>query len=148
MRNPRRFDDPYLKKEGFEQGRIHLGGYDAMAFSRIRKSLAGRRLRPLGQPAARPCAASTPGSASQADRPGFIERGVMTVLKHMSTNLGPAELYELAQAVAQVEPGKITTCVIGGRIGTTAGQSVVFPDVAQARRLGDAARARRHPEGC
>ena len=41
----------------------------------------------------------------------------MTVMKHLSTDLGPAELYELAQAVAQVEPGRITTCVIRGRIG-------------------------------
>ena len=39
--NPRRFYDPYLKKEGFRQGRIHLDGYNAMAFSRIRKGLAG-----------------------------------------------------------------------------------------------------------
>ena len=35
------FYDPYLKKEGFKQGRIHLDGYNAMAFSRIRKGLAG-----------------------------------------------------------------------------------------------------------
>jgi LCP family protein required for cell wall assembly len=39
--NPRRFYDPYLKKEGFAKGRIHLDGYNAMAFSRIRKGLAG-----------------------------------------------------------------------------------------------------------
>ncbi len=39
--NPRRFADPDLKKEGFATGRIHLDGYDAMAFSRIRKGLAG-----------------------------------------------------------------------------------------------------------
>ena len=35
------FSDPYLKKEGFKAGRIHLGGYDAMAFSRIRNELPG-----------------------------------------------------------------------------------------------------------
>lgn len=147
VRNPRRFYDPYLKKEGFKQGRIHLGGYDAMAFSRIRKSLPGGDFdRSANQQ--RTLRGIHARIRSQADRPGFIERGVMTVLKHMSTNLGPAELYELAQAVAQVEPAKITTCVIGGRIGATAGQSVVFPDVAQARRLGNAARADATLKGC
>ena len=147
VRNPRRFYDPYLKKEGFKAGRIHLGGYDAMAFSRIRYELQGGDFdRSANQQ--RTLRGIHARIRSQADRPGFIERGVMTVLKHMSTNLGPAELYELAQAVAQVEPGKITTCVIRGRIGATAGQSVVFPDVAQARRLGNAARADATLKGC
>ena len=147
VRNPRAFRDPYLKADGFKSGRIHLGGYDAMAFSRIRKELPGGDFdRSANQQ--RTLRGIHARIRSQADRPGFIERGVMTVLKHMSTNLGPAELYELAQAVAQVEPGRITTCVIGGRIGSVAGQSVVFPDVAQARRLGNAARPDATLKGC
>ncbi|WP_310529820.1 LCP family protein [Nocardioides sp.] len=147
VRNPRAFTDPYLKRDGFKSGRIHLGGYDAMAFSRIRKSLPGGDFdRSANQQ--RTLRGIHARIRSQADRPGFIERGVMTVLKHLSTDLGPAELYELAQAVAQVEPGKITTCVIGGRIGAVGGQSVVFPDVAQARRLGSAARADATLKGC
>lgn len=147
VRNPRAFKDPYLKKDGFKSGRIHLGGYDAMAFSRIRKELPGGDFdRSANQQ--RTLRGIHARIRSQADRPGFIERGVMTVLKHMSTNLGPAELYELAQAVAQVEPGRITTCVIDGRIGSTAGQSVVFPNVAQARRLGNAARRDAMLKGC
>jgi LCP family protein required for cell wall assembly len=147
VRNPRAFRDPYLKADGFKSGRIHLGGYDAMAFSRIRKELPGGDFdRSANQQ--RTLRGIHARIRSQADRPGFIERGVMTVLQHMSTNLGPAELYELAQAVAQVEPGRITTCVIGGRIGSVAGQSVVFPDVAQARRLGNAARPDATLKGC
>jgi len=47
----------------------------------------------------------------------------------------------LAQAVAQVDPARITTCVVQGRVGFVGAASVVFPDVAQARRLGRAARA-------
>jgi LCP family protein required for cell wall assembly len=145
--NPRRFTDPNLKKEGFAQGRIRLGGYDAMAFSRIRYDLPGGDFdRSANQQ--RTLRGIHARIRSEADRPGFIERGVMTVMKHLSTDLGPAELYELAQAVAQVEPGRITTCVIRGRIGTAAGQSVVFPDVAQARRLGDAARRDATLRGC
>ena len=134
VHNPRAFKDPYLKNDGFKAGRIHLGGYDAMAFSRIRKELSGGDFdRSANQQ--RTLRGIHARIRSRADRPGFIERGVMTVLENMSTNLGPAELYELAQAVAQVEPGRITTCVIGGRIGAAAGQSVVFADVSQARKV-------------
>ena len=147
VHNPRGFYDPYLKKEGFKAGRIHLGGYDAMAFSRIRKSLPGGDFdRSANQQ--RTLRGIHARIRAQADSPGFIERGVMTVLRNLSTNLGPAELYELAQAVAQVDPGRITTCVIGGRIGATAGQSVVFPNVAQAKRLGHAARGDATLKGC
>lgn len=85
---------------------------------------------------------------SQADRPGFIERGVMTVLQHMSTNASPGELFEIAQAIAQVEPRRITTCVIRGRVGFVGAASVVFPDVRQARRLGAAARTDATLKGC
>ena len=145
--NPRRFQDPYLKKEGFAAGRINLGGYDAMAFSRIRKELPGGDFdRSANQQ--RTLRGIHARIRSQADRPGFIERGVMTVMRHLATDLGPAEIYELAQAVAQVEPGRITTCVVQGRIGTVGDQSVVFPDVAQARRLGDAARRDATLHGC
>jgi polyisoprenyl-teichoic acid--peptidoglycan teichoic acid transferase len=137
--NPRRFYDPYLKKEGFQQGRIHLDGYNAMAFSRIRKGLAGGDFdRSANQQ--RTLRGIHARIRSQASRPGFIERGVMTVMEHMATNASPAELYELAQAVAQVDPGRITTCVVQGRVGFVGAASVVFPDVAQARRLGRGAR--------
>ena len=147
VRNPRRFGDPNLKKEGFAKGRIRLDGYHAMAFSRIRYGLAGGDFdRSANQQ--RTLRGIHARIRSQADRPGFIERGVMTVMKHLSTDLGPAELYELAQAVAQVELGRITTCVVRGRIGTAGGQSVVFPDVAQARRLGAAARDDATLRGC
>jgi LCP family protein required for cell wall assembly len=138
--NPRRFYDPYLKKEGFAKGRIHLDGYNAMAFSRIRKGLAGGDFdRSANQQ--RTLRGIHARIRSQADRPGFIERGVMTVMQHMATNASPGELFELAQAVAQVEPRRITTCVVGGRVGFVGAASVVFPDVAQARRLGREARA-------
>ena len=145
--NPRRFYDPYLKKEGFRQGRIHLGGYDAMAFSRIRKGLAGGDFdRSANQQ--RTLRGIHARIRAQADRPGFIERGVMTVMQHMSTNAGPGELYEIAQAVAQVRPDRITTCVVRGRVGFVGAASVVFPDVAQARRLGREARRDATLRGC
>ena len=145
--NPRRFSDPNLKKEGFAKGRIRLDGYHAMAFSRIRYGLAGGDFdRSANQQ--RTLRGIHARIRAQADVPGFIERGVMTVLEHTDTNASPAELFELAQAVAQVDPSKITTCVVRGRIGFVGAASVVFPDVAQARRLGRQARSDAQLQGC
>jgi LCP family protein required for cell wall assembly len=139
VNNPRRFSDPYLKPQGFRAGRIKLNGYAAMAFSRIRKGLAGGDFDRSAnqQRTLRGIHARIRGRASE---PGFIERGVMTVLRNTETNASPAGLFELAQAVAQVQPSRISTCVVDGRIGSVGGASIVFPNVAQARRYGNAAR--------
>jgi len=137
--NPRRFSDPYLYRSGFEPGRIHLDGYGAMAFSRVRKSLPGGDFdRSANQQ--RTLRGIHAKIRANAARPGFMERGVMTVLEHLATDLPPAELFRIAQAVAQVEPGRITSCVVPGGIGNVGAQSVVFPSYAAARRYGDDAR--------
>jgi LCP family protein required for cell wall assembly len=139
VRNPRRFSDPYLYRTGFKAGRIHLNGYGAMAFSRVRKSLPGGDFdRSANQQ--RTLRGIHAKIRARAHEPGFIERGVMTVLQHMATDLPPGELFRLAQAVAQVEAGKITTCVVPGGVGYAGAQSVVFPNVATARRYGNDAR--------
>ena len=64
----------------------------------------------------------------------------MTVLRHLATDLPPGELFKIAQAVAQVEAAKISTCVVPGRIGRVGVQSVVFPSFPAARRYGNDAR--------
>lgn len=139
VRNPRRFWDPNLKKEGFPPGRVRLSGYDAMAFSRIRKSLPdGDFGRVANQQ--RTLRGIQAEVSAKADRPGFVERGVMTVLKHTETDARPAELFRIAQAVAQVDRRRITTCVVPGRVGTAGSASVVFPDTGTARRWGNDAR--------
>jgi hypothetical protein len=118
-----------------------------MAFSRIRKELPGGDFdRSANQQ--RTLRGIHARVRERADQPGFIERGVMTVLRHTATNASPAELFEIAQAVAQVDPRKITTCVISGRIGSVGAASVVFPDVAMARRIGAAARRDATLHGC
>ncbi len=76
----------------------------------------------------------------RAHVPGFLERGVLSVMQHLRTDLPPSELFRLAQAMAQVDPRKITNCVVQGGIGNVGGASVVLPYVEQARRYGDAAR--------
>ena len=145
--NPRPFSDPDLKPKGFAQGRIRLDGYGAMAFSRIRKGLAGGDFdRSANQQ--RTLRGIQAAVAERAARPGFVERGVLTVLRHTDTDLSPARLFELAQAVAQVDPRKITTCVVQGSTGLAGTASVVFPDLAAARRYGDDARRDATIERC
>jgi LCP family protein required for cell wall assembly len=137
--NPVAFDDTYLKPQGFPKGKIHLGGYDAMAFSRIRHNLLrGDFDRSANQQ--RVLRGIQAKVHARADVPGFIEKGVLSVMAHLYTNLPPAELFKLAQAMAQVDPRKITSCVVQGGIGNIGGASVVLPYVDMARRLGNEAR--------
>jgi LCP family protein required for cell wall assembly len=145
--NPRAFSDPYLKAQGFRKGKIHLGGYDAMAFARIRYNLIGGDFdRSANQQ--RVLRGIQARVHDRADVPGFIERGVLSVMAHLHTDLPPAELFRLAQAMAQVEPRKITSCVVQGGIGNIGGASVVIPNLAQARSLGDQARRDATIERC
>ncbi|MCD4526181.1 LCP family protein [Nocardioides sp. cx-173] len=147
VRNPRPFSDVNLKADGFKAGKVHLNGYGAMAFARIRKTLPGGDFdRSANQQRVLRGIHGT--IRAKASRPGFIEGGVQSVMEHMHTDLPPGELFALAQAVAQVEPGKITGCVVQGAIGNVGGASVVLPYVAQARRYGDLARKDATIERC
>ncbi len=139
VRNPRVFSDDSLLPGGFRTGRIHLNGYGAMAFARIRKTLPGGDFdRSANQQIVlRGIHAKIRARAAE---PGFIEQGVLSVMKRMHTDVPPGELFRIAQAVAQVDPAKITGCVVQGGIGDVGGASVVLPYVDQARRYGDAAR--------
>ena len=59
-------------------------------------------------------------------------------MSHMSTNLPPAELFRLAQVMAQVDPSKVRSCVVQGGIGVSSGgASIVLPYVSQARDMGN-----------
>jgi polyisoprenyl-teichoic acid--peptidoglycan teichoic acid transferase len=73
---------------------------------------------------------------AHADEPGFMERGALSVMKNLYTNLSPTELYRLGQAATGIDPAKLEGCVVQGSYGTVNGASIVFPDQAQAARLG------------
>ena len=137
IHNPYAFSDDPLKRVGFNAGRIHLNGYDAMAYSRIRHSLPrGDFDRSAHQETVLKGIQSK--VHANADKPGFIERGVLTAMSHMYTNLPPTELFRLAQVMAQVDPHKVRSCVVQGGIGTSSGgASIVLPYVAQARDMGN-----------
>jgi polyisoprenyl-teichoic acid--peptidoglycan teichoic acid transferase len=147
VRNPWAFSDENLKPKGFPAGKVHLNGYTAMAFSRIRHTLPGGDFdRSHHQQIV--LAGIQARIADQAGKPGFIESGVLTVMKHLHTNLGPGQLFRIAQAVAQVDPKKITGCVVTGSFATIGGASVVMPSVSDAQSYGDQARNDASIERC
>ncbi len=76
------------------------------------------------------------GLRARADEPGFMERAVLAAATRLRTDVGPVELYRLAQAATQVDPERLRGCVLRGSYGYAGAASVVFPDLAQARRLG------------
>jgi LCP family protein required for cell wall assembly len=139
VRSPYSFSDPYLHPTPFRVGLNKLRGQEAVAFSRIRKSLPGGDFdRSRNQQ--RTIAGIQARIAANADRPGFLDRGVLSVLAHMDTNVSPAEMFRIAQAIAQVDPKKITGCVVTGGFANIGGASVVTPNVALAQRYGNDAR--------
>jgi len=148
VHNPYAFSDPEIYPHGFKKGDIHLDGLTALKFSRIRHTLPGgdfdrnrnqdRVIRGIQEKIHRLRA-----------RPGFLARGILTVMQNLATDLGPTELFQIAHAVADVDPGKVTNCVVAGHGMVINGADVEDPDVAMARRLGDDARNDATlPRGC
>ena len=128
------FYDPVMPG-GYKRGPNKVNGFQALIFARIRKSFPrGDFDRSANQQDM--MRAILAQVRSRQDRPGFMERGVLAVVRHMNTSLKPSELYRLAQAAASIEPGKLRGCVITGGVGYAGAASVVFPDVARARRIG------------
>jgi LCP family protein required for cell wall assembly len=147
VQNPTYFSDTYLKPQGFEEGRLHLNGYLALSFSRIRKTLLrGDFDRSANQQ--RVLRGIQAKIRERAGRDGFIESGVLSAIQNMATNASPSELYRLARAAAAVKPSLVTTCVLQGGIGNVGGASVVLPYTDQAERLGDRARDDATLESC
>jgi anionic cell wall polymer biosynthesis LytR-Cps2A-Psr (LCP) family protein len=128
-----------VRPQGYAVGRNRLNPFQALIFGRIRKPLPDGDFDRSGnqQELLRSILRNVRAHRSQ---PGFMERGVLAVAKNMDTDLTPAQLFRLAQAVTVVQPEKLRSCVIGGSTGYAGAASVVFPDVAQARRIGDDAR--------
>jgi polyisoprenyl-teichoic acid--peptidoglycan teichoic acid transferase len=145
--NPVAFSDSSLKPKGFPQGHLHLGPWDALAFSRSRHDLLrGDFDRSANQ---QRVLKGIQGSIREhAGKPGWIEDHVLTAMQNMSTNASPSEIYRLARAVAAIKPSKITQCVLLGGIGDIGGASVVLPYTDLAQRLGDRARDDASLESC
>ena len=134
--NPFYFDDQYLKARGFQAGRIHLTGYEAMAYSRIRHALLrGDFDRSRHQEVV--MRAIQKKVSRKASSPGFIAAGVASAVKNLHTDLSPVELFKLGHLLASIKPSKVTNCVVQGGIGVSSGgASIVEPYVEQAQAMG------------
>ncbi len=140
VRNPRFFSDSNLKPAGFQQGRIKLRGYTALAFSRIRKNLVGGDFDRSANQQRVLVGIQDRIREKSRDR-GWLEKSLLTALSNMDVSgASPAVLYRLAHAVASLNPAKVSMCVVQGGYATIGGASVVTPYVDQARRYGDDAR--------
>lgn len=140
VKNPRPFSDASLHPRGWPRGKVRLNGMKAVEFARIRKSLPrGDFDRSANQQ--RVLRGIHRRVVERAARPGFVEGQVINVLRHLHTKgVSPAELFRVAQAIAQVDPAKVTTCVLSGRGASINGASVVLPDERLAKRYGRDAR--------
>lgn len=132
------FSDPNMIGR-IEQGENRLNGFEALFFSRARYNLPrGDFDRSANQQEA--LRGILRQVRDREDRPGFMERALFSVLRNIETEVSPRELYRLAQALTEVKPRRLRGCVLNGSFGNVGGASIIFPDVAQARRLGDQAR--------
>jgi len=118
------------------RGPNRFRGWDALSFARARVFLTGGDLdRSANQQSL--LVAILRQVRLRSDDDGFMEQAVLAVLQNLNTDLSPAELYRLAQAATQILPGSFAGCVMQGRDGLVGEAQVLFPDVAQAARLGD-----------
>jgi polyisoprenyl-teichoic acid--peptidoglycan teichoic acid transferase len=132
------FSDP-VRPQGYHVGKNKLNAFQALIFGRVRHPLPrGDFDRSANQQEL--LRAILRKVRSRMDQPGLMERGVYSAVKNLNTNLRPSELYRLAMAVASINPAKVKGCVVQGGTGYVGAASVVFPDVAQARRYGNDAR--------
>ena len=92
---------------------------------------------------------TVPGRMVLRWRQSSAARAALTYAPLISpTNEACALMTAFAQIVAQVDPRKISTCVVHGSIGSLGAASVVFPYVSQARRYGHDARKDATIKGC
>lgn len=120
----------------YEKGKNHVNGRHAVLFGRMRHFLpAGDFDRSANQ--GELIRAVARKVKAKQDVPGFIERGLLSVLGELDTSLSPAEVFRLAQAATAVKPGRLRGCVLSGSFGNIGGASIIFPNRAQATAIGN-----------
>ena len=138
VRSPDAFTDPEFDLT-VRQGLNRFDGTRALNFTRSRKQFdRGDFERSANQQ--RLMLGILRELRAHEDDEGFMEGGTLAALAGLETDLPPTEVYRLAQAVTQADPGRVDVCVLDGTTPTVDGQSVVLVDRQQAQRLGDDAR--------
>lgn len=132
------FSDP-VRPRGYQVGTNKLNPFQALIFGRVRHPLPNGDFDRSGNQEELLRSILRKVRAHQ-QQPGYMERGVLAAAKNMDTDLTPTQLFRLAQAVTDADPTKLRGCVIQGPTGYAGAASVVFPNVAQARRIGNDAR--------
>src|SRR3954452_6862026 len=132
------FSDP-VRPQGYHRGENKLNPFQALIFGRVRHPLPrGDFDRSADQQEL--LRAILRKVRPNVSKPGYMERGLLAATKYMNTDLKPTELFRLAQGVTDIQPESLKGCIVQGGTGDVGGASVVFPDVAQARRIGNDAR--------
>jgi LCP family protein required for cell wall assembly len=127
------FSDP-VRPQGYHKGKNHLNGFQALIFGRVRHPLPRGDFDRSGNQQELLRAILRQVRARES-RPGFMERGLLSAVRNMNTNLAPSELFRIAQAATQIKPGKFRGCVINGGTGYVGAASVVFPNISEARSI-------------
>jgi polyisoprenyl-teichoic acid--peptidoglycan teichoic acid transferase len=121
------------------RGTNHFNGAEALDFAATRRSLTSDFERAANHQAL--LLGFLRRIRDREDEQGFMERVTSSALGGLETDLPPTDLYRLAQAVTQVDPAKVTGCIVTGRFATRSGASVVIPNTRLAERLGQDAAA-------
>jgi LCP family protein required for cell wall assembly len=132
--------DSYAKAD-FDRGPEHVDGRDALAFTRARHALPnGDFGRSLNQGRLLIGAVST--MRDQVARYGQMALlpWVLAGAEHVRSDLGLADLLELALAASTIDERHVTNAVVPGRVGSIDGKSVVLLDGRAGSMLRDLAR--------
>lgn len=122
-------DVPFAMKDSFSgadfpQGRVHMDGRQALAFSRNRHLTGGDFTRSEHQgllilSALTKLRAENPGPTGAA-------RYVAILGRHVGiTGITPVELYRLGRLALTIDPAKVRSVVMPGGIGSAGAQSIV-----------------------
>lgn len=122
------------------RGRNTFGADEALSYARTRDTLPGGSDFERVANHQRLLLATLERLRDAEDEAGFMEEVALSALGGLQTDMLPTEVYRLVQALTTVDPARTTGCIITGTFGTEDGASVVYPDVAQARAVGDDAR--------
>jgi LCP family protein required for cell wall assembly len=109
----------------FPQGRVHMDGHQALAFSRNRHIGDGDLTRTYNQ-GVLILAALAKLRADQG--PTSVVRSLNVLLRHASAeNVSPGDLYRLGRLGLSIDPGNVRNVVMPARLGQVGPASVVFP---------------------
>ena len=135
VRSDTAFTDPYTGIT-VQRGPNSFDGEAALDYTRSRRLVGDDFRRSANQQLA--MLAILRGLVAGEDEAGFLERGALAAITGLQTDLSPIELYRLAQAVTQVRPDQVTSCVLPGDPDEIpSGASVVVPRFEEAARMGE-----------